>query len=562
MDYKLIFANELEKYVDLNKEEIFNLIEIPPREEMGDFAFPCFKLSKKMKKAPNLIAQDIKEKMDKNMWENVDAFGPYVNVFLNKSQFIKSTIEEILSKGECYGNGKTGEGKNITIDFSSPNIAKPFHVGHFSTTMIGASLYRILKSQGYNPIAINHLGDWGTQFGKLIYAYEHWVSEEDLMKNPINELLRIYIKFHSEADKDPSLDDEGRKHFKNLENGNKKEMELWKRFTDLSLNEFKKIYDRIGVKFDYYTGESFYNDKMDYTIKELYDKGLLEESQGAMVVNLDKYNMPPCIIKKADGATIYATRDLTAAEYRYKEFNFYKSLYVVGMDQSLHFKQVFKTLELMGYEWAKDCIHVGFGLVKFQDRKLSTRKGEVVFLEELLNDSVKRVHDIINEKNPNLENKDEIAEKIGVGAIIFTYLKNNKEKDIVIDWNEMLSFEGETGPYVQYAYARGNSVLEKAGDIKLDVDYDLLKSDEEFKLIKALSNFNNILIEAIDRLEPFVVTRYAIDIAKRFNKFYFECPILTSEQNIKDARLLLVKATNQVIKNAMSMIGIKVVSKM
>ncbi len=562
MDYKLIFANELEKYVDLNKEEIFNLIEIPPREEMGDFAFPCFKLSKKMKKAPNLIAQDIKEKMDKNMWENVDAFGPYVNVFLNKSQFIKSTIEEILSKGECYGNGKTGEGKNITIDFSSPNIAKPFHVGHFSTTMIGASLYRILKSQGYNPIAINHLGDWGTQFGKLIYAYEHWVSEEDLMKNPINELLRIYIKFHSEADKDPSLDDEGRKHFKNLENGNTKEMELWKRFTDLSLNEFKKIYDRIGVKFDYYTGESFYNDKMDYTIKELYDKGLLEESQGAMVVNLDKYNMPPCIIKKADGATIYATRDLTAAEYRYKEFNFYKSLYVVGMDQSLHFKQVFKTLELMGYEWAKDCIHVGFGLVKFQDRKLSTRKGEVVFLEELLNDSVKRVHDIINEKNPNLENKDEIAEKIGVGAIIFTYLKNNKEKDIVIDWNEMLSFEGETGPYVQYAYARGNSVLEKAGDIKLDVDYDLLKSDEEFKLIKALSNFNNILIEAIDRLEPFVVTRYAIDIAKRFNKFYFECPILTSEQNIKDARLLLVKTTNQVIKNAMSMIGIKVVSKM
>ncbi len=562
MDYKLIFADELENHTNLNKEDILNLIEIPPREEMGDFAFPCFKLSKEMKKAPNIIAQDIKEKINNEVFEKKEALGPYINVFIKKSVLIKNTIEEILTQKENYGNSSIGENKNIPIDFSSPNIAKPFHLGHLSTTVLGASIYRIYKALGYNPIAINHLGDWGTQFGKLIYAYNHWVDEEALNNDPIKELLRIYVKFHEEAEKDPSLDDAARKHFKNLEDGNEDETKLWKRFTELSLKEFKKIYDRIGVKFDYYQGESFYNDKMDKTIKELSEKGLLTQSQGAVVVNLEEYNMPPCIIKKADGATIYATRDLTAAEYRYEKFKFYKSLYVVAIDQALHFKQVFKTLELMGYSFAKDCIHVGYGLVRFADRKLSTRKGEVVFLEELFNDAVKRASEIIKEKNPNLSNKEEVAEKVGVGAIIFTYLKNSKEKDIIIDWNEMLSFEGETGPYVQYAYARGNSILEKAGDLKQDVDYELLNTNEEIQLIKTLSSFNKTLIEAMDRLEPFVVTRYAIDVAKKFNKFYSSCAILNSEDNIKYARLMLVKACNQVIKNALSIIGVEVVPKM
>jgi len=562
MDYKLIFAEELEKNTGLNKDEILNLIETPPKEEMGDLAFPCFKLAKEMKKAPNIIAQDIKEKITSEVWDKKEIIGSYINVFINKSHLIKNTIEEILSQKENYGNSEIGKDKNIPIDFSSPNIAKPFHVAHLTTTILGAALYRIFKSQGFNPIAINHLGDWGTQFGKLIYAYNHWVCQDALNKDPIKELLRIYVKFHKEADDDPSLNDEARKHFKNLEDGNEEETILWKRFTDLSIGEFEKIYNRMGIKFDYYTGESFYIDKMEATIKELEEKNLLTFSQGAMVVNLEEYNMPPCIIRKADGATIYATRDITAAEYRYREFHFYKSFYVVALDQSLHFKQVFKVLELLGHEWAKDCVHVAFGLVKFADRKLSTRKGDVVFLEDLFNDSVKRVSRIIEDKNPDLLNKEEVAEKVGVGAIIFTFLKNNKERDIVIDWDEMLSFEGETGPYVQYSYARGNSILEKSEEIKGDLDYSLLTANEEYQLVKALSNFNKILIEAMDRLEPFVITRYAIDVAKKFNKFYKECPILNSKENIKNPRLMLVKATNQVIKNALGMIGVKVVPKM
>ncbi|MCL2322628.1 MAG: arginine--tRNA ligase [Oscillospiraceae bacterium] len=562
MDYKLIFAEELEKNTSLSKADILNLIEVPPQEEMGDFAFPCFKFAKEMKKSPILIANDIKEKITSEFFEKAEANGPYINVFIKKEILIKNTIEEILSQKERYGNSELGKGKNIPMDFSSPNIARPFHVGHLSTTVLGAALYRIFKSQGYNPIAINHLGDWGTQFGKLIYAYNHWVDEDALNENPIKELLRIYIKYHKEAEDDPSLDNEARKHFKNLEDGNEHETMLWKKFTELSIIEFEKVYDRIGVKFDYYTGESFYYDKMDTTIKELDEKGLLTESQGAIVVNLEEYNMPPCIIKKADGATIYATRDLTAAEYRYNQFHFYKSLYVVALDQSLHFKQVFKVLELLGHEWAKDCIHVGFGLVKYAGRKFSTRQGEVVSLEELFNDSVKRANKIIEGKNPNLENKSEVAEKVGVGSIIFTFLKNNREKDIIIDWEEMLSPDGETGPYVQYTYARFNSILKKTDEVKQDVDYNLLSTNDEYQLVKTLSNFNKVLNEAIDRFEPFVITRYAIDVAKKFNKFYNSCPILTSEENLKNARLILAKAANQVLKNALGMIGVEVVPEM
>ncbi|KZL91174.1 arginine--tRNA ligase [Clostridium magnum] len=563
MDYKKLVAERIKENVDLELETIEKLIEIPPQSRMGDYAFPCFQLSKTLRKAPNMIAQDIKEKVNQDGFEKVENLGPYLNFFVDKLAFTKNTIEKVISKGDKYGSSEIGKGKNITIDYSSPNIAKPFHVGHLFSTAIGNSLYQILSSQGYNCIGINHLGDWGTQFGKLISAYKKWCDDEALEKDPIKELLRIYVKFHDEAEKDPSLEDEGRMYFKKLEDGCEEEVKLWQRFKDLSLKEFKNVYEMLGVEFDSYAGESFYNDKMDDVIQEIDDKGILVESNGAKVVMLDEYNMPPCIIKKADGATIYATRDLAAATYRKKNYDFAKSIYVVGMDQSLHFKQLFTTLKLMGHDWADSCKHVAFGLVRFADKKLSTRKGDVIFLEDLLNESIEKILEVINEKNPDLENKEETAKKIGIGAVVFTYLKNNREKDIVFDWKEMLSFDGETGPYVQYSYARGKSILRKAGEITGDVDYSKLNSIEEFELIKSLEGFNKAILDAIDRLEPFMVTRYIIEVAKGFNKFYNAHNIINSQdEETKKARLKLVEATCQVIKNGLKLIGLEVVEKM
>ena len=421
----------------------------------------------------------------------------------------------------------------------------------------------MFKKEGYNAIGINHLGDWGTQFGKLISAYHRWVDEEALENDPIKELLRIYVKFHEEAEKDPSLEDEGRAYFKALESGDKEAEALWKRFRDLSLKEFERVYDILNVKFDSYNGEAFYNDKMDAVVEELKQKGLLVESNGAQVVMLDDYNMPPCIVLKADGASIYATRDLAAAMYRKKTYDFYKSIYVVGTPQALHFKQVFKVLELAGHEWAKDCKHIGFGLVKFANGAFSTRKGQVVLLDDLLRESIEKTMSIIEEKNAELENKEEVAKKVGVGAVVFTYLKNSREKDIVFDWKEILSFDGETGPYVQYAYARAKSILRRAGQVNAEVDYSKLNSKEEFELVKVLSNFNNQILLALDKLEPSIVTRYAIDVAKSFNKFYTVHSVLNLEDEVlKATRLKLVEASAQVIKNALELIGIEVVEKM
>lgn len=562
MDYKVLISEKIAEIVDLDANTIVDKIEIPPKSDMGDFAFPCFILSKVMKKAPNLIAVDLAEKINKDNLEKVEALGPYLNFFLDKSAFGKQVLEGVLQAGENYGNSNIGEGGNVVIDFSSPNIAKPFHVGHLFSTAIGNALYRMYNSQGYNSVGINHLGDWGTQFGKLISAYKRWVDEEALEKDAIKELLRIYVKFHDEADIDPSLEDEGRAYFKKLEDGDEEAVSLWKKFRESSLKEFQKVYDRLGVKFDSYNGEAFYNDKMDVVVQELKDKNLLTESNGAQVVNLDEYNMPPCIILKSDGATIYATRDLAAALYRKKKYNFVKSLYVVGGPQALHFKQVFKTLELAGNEWAKDCTHVSFGLVKFADRKLSTRKGEVIFLDDLLKESVNKTLEIINEKNPNLENKEEVAEKVGIGAMVFTYLKNSRDKDIVFDWNDMLSFEGETGPYVQYTYARAKSILRKFGTVDGEVNYSLLTSKEEFELIKTLDGLNDAILNGIERNEPSVVTRYAIDVAKAFNKVYNALPIGTAEEEVKKARLKLVEATSIVIKKALYLIGLETVEEM
>lgn len=563
MDYKKKVAELISTEVELDVEKIEQLIEIPPKPEMGDYAFPCFQLAKTMRKAPNMIAEELKSKLDSEGFEKIENLGPYVNFFVDKGSFTKNTIEKILSEKDNYGASTVGEGKTICVEYSSPNIAKPFHVGHLFTTAIGNALYKMYKKEGYNVIGLNHLGDWGTQFGKLISAYYRWIDEEALEEDPIKELLRIYVKFHDEAEKDPSLEDEGRAYFKALENGDKEAEALWKRFRDLSLKEFDRVYDILGVKFDSYAGEAFYNDKMDVVIDMLKEKNLLVESNGAQVVMLDDYNMPPCIVLKADGASIYATRDLAAALYRKKTYDFDKCIYVVGTPQALHFKQVFKTLELAGKEWAKDCVHVGFGLVKFADRKLSTRKGEVILLDDLLREAVEKTLEIINEKNPNLANKEEVAKKIGVGAVVFTYLKNSREKDIVFDWKEILSFDGETGPYVQYSYARAKSILRRAEGINAEADFSKLTSKEEFELVKTLENFNKNILLALDKLEPSVLTRYVIEVAKDFNKFYNAHSVLNLEDEVlKATRLKLVEATCQVIKNGLELIGIDVVEAM
>ena len=562
MDYKKIVAERLKDLVDLELSDIEKLIEIPPNSDMGDYAFPCFQLAKVLRKAPPMIASDLKEKINAEGFEKIENVGPYINFFVDKASFTKNIVEKVLTEKEKYGASNIGEGKTVCVEYSSPNIAKPFHVGHLFTTAIGNSLYKLFNFEGYKAVGINHLGDWGTQFGKLISAYKRWVDEEALEKDPISELLRIYVKFHDEAEKDPSLEDEGRMYFKKLEDGDAEAVALWERFRSLSLKEFERVYDLLNVKFDSYAGEGFYNDKMDVVIEELENKNLLTESNGAKVVMLDDYNMPPCIVLKADGATIYATRDLAAAMYRKKTYDFYKSIYVVGTPQALHFKQVFKTLELAGHEWAKDCVHVGFGLVKFADRKLSTRKGEIVLLDDLLREAIEKTKEVIEAKNPNLENKDEVAKKIGIGAVIFTYLKNSREKDIVFDWKEILSFDGETGPYVQYAYARAKSILRKVGEVSGEVDYSKLNSKEEFELAKTLGNFQNQILYAIDKLEPSIVTRYSVEVAKAFNKFYSVHKVDIEDTELKNARIKLLMATCIVIKNALALIGIDVVEEM
>lgn len=561
MDYKDLIAENISSVLSIEKSDVLRLLEIPPRQEMGDYAFPCFQLAKTLRKAPNFIAGELKDKLSIKEIDRIDVMGPYVNFFLNKSVFLKDVVDEILKEGENYGKSDVGENRTVIVEFSSPNIAKPFHVGHLFTTVIGNSLSRIFQFEGYKTERINHLGDWGTQFGKLITGYERWIDKDKLNESPIEELNRIYVKFHEEAELDPSLNDEARMHFKNLEDGVEYEYELWKQFRDLSLKVFKEVYEELGVEFDSYTGESFYSDKMDDVVKLLDEKGIMTESNGAKVVMLEEYNMPPTIIMKADGATIYATRDLAAAIYRKKTYDFYKNIYVVGTPQSLHFKQVFKTLELAGLEWAKDCVHVGFGLVKFPGKMMSTRKGDVVLLDDLLKEAVETALKIIVEKNPNLKDKEEIAKKVGIGAIIFTYLKNSREKDIIFDWDEILSFDGETGPYVQYTYARAKSILRK-NEIKDDSILSLLDSQEEFELAKTLNGFNDAVLAAIDKYEPSIVTRYVLQVAKDFNKFYNNCPINSAEEGIKQSRLKLVLATTMVLRNALYLLGIETVEEM
>ncbi len=565
IDFKREVVNSICNVVDeLTAEEVQGLIEVPPSYDLGDYAFPCFRLAKIFRKAPNLIAEELVNKISSSEYfEKVENKGPYLNFFINKEKLIETVLKEILEKKEQFAAKDIGQGRNIIVEFSSPNIAKPFHIGHIRTTVIGNALYKICKYLGFNAIAINHLGDYGTQFGMLIAAYKKWGDKEVIEKDPINELLKLYVKFNAEAEKDEALKEEARYWFKELENKNEEALELWQWIRDISLREFNRVYDLLNIKFDSYAGESFYSDKMDRVIEELEAKDLLKESEGAKIVDLEEYDMPPALIQKSDGSTLYITRDIAAAIYRKEHYDFYKNIYVVASQQNLHFKQLIKILELMGYEWANDCIHVPFGMVSLEDGTLSTRKGRVVFLEDVLNKAIENTKNIIEEKNPNLENKEEVAKQVGIGAVLFQELFNSRIKDYVFTWERTLSFEGETGPYVQYTHARANSLLEK-GEFKLDdkVDYSLLKAEEEIDLARLLYNFPQAVLDAYEKLEPSFITRHVTEIAKAFNKFYNSCPILSEEEELKKARLSLVYATKITIKTGLDLLGIAAPDKM
>ena len=561
MDFKAHIAARV-KAGELTQEEIYNMIALPPNTETGDFALPCFRLAKTMRKSPAVIAQEIAESYPKDdIVSDVSALNGYVNFKIDRVFWTKQTLERILSEGDRYGSSDEGKGKTVCIDYSSVNIAKPLHIGHLSTTVLGSSLYKLHKFLGYTPVGINHLGDYGTQFGKLISAYKRWGKKEDIEKGGLRALNALYVRFHEEAEKDPSLNDEARSFFKKIEDKDEESVALFNWFKELTLKDVSRIYELLDVHFDSWAGESFYNDKMQPVVDELREKGLLKESEGAQIVDLEAYGMPPCIILRSDGASLYATRDIAAAIYRKKTYDFYKCLYVVAYQQNLHFKQFFKVLELMGKEWAKDLVHVAYGMVSLEDGSMSTRKGKVVYLEDVIQKCVQKAHDIIAEKNPSLENKEEIARTVGVGAVIFGALYNNKIKDITFSYDKVLNFEGETSCYVQYTCARANSVLDKGGRGGTYSVGEVVP--QEFELVKKLADFPSTLHDALEKYEPCFVARYAVDLSQLFNKFYFDCSILNAgDENTRNFRLALTQATLVTLTNALRLLGIGVPEKM
>ena len=565
MDYKKHIAEKLAS-CGIDKEEIEAAIAVPPDNKMGDYALPCFKFAKVMRKSPVAIAEELKNTFaTDDAISEVEAVNGYLNFRVNRTALVKETLEKIAEQGEAFGSSDMGNGKTICIDYSSVNIAKPFHIGHLSTTVIGGALYRIFKFLGYNTVGINHLGDYGTQFGKLIYAYKHWGSEEAVKEGGVKELTRLYVRYHKESENDPSMDDEARSYFKLIENRDEECVKLFNLFKEITLKEVEKIYDELDIKFDSYAGESFYNDKMQPVIDELAEKGLLVESEGAKIVDLEKYGMPPCIILRSDGASLYATRDLAAACYRKEHYDFDKCLYVVAYQQNLHFKQIFKVLELMGKPWAKDLVHVAYGMVSLLDDNgnqvaMSTRNGTVVLLEDVLKKCHEKCLEIIEQKNPDLEDKENVARQVGTGAVIFGALSNSKIKDIAFSYSKILNFDGETGPYVQYTAARIKSVLRKGGAIG---KYEIKNvNEDEYQLIALLSTFPDVVKAAAERLEPFFVTRYAIDVASAFNKFYFDCKIIGDDANETNFRLAISSATLTVLSSALTLLGIKVPERM
>lgn len=560
MDYKQYVSQRL-KIEGFSESEIYSLTVVPPDTTLGDYALPCFKFAKVFRKAPNIIAEELAKSFPvDDTITKVTAVNGYLNFTVNRSGYAEKTISEILSQGENYGSSNEGNGKTVVIDYSSINIAKPFHIGHLSTTVIGSALYKIYKKLGYTVVGVNHLGDYGTQFGKLIYAYNHWGNEQAVNEGRVKELMRLYVKYHEEVETHPEMDDEARSYFKKIEAGDEKCLKLFNWFKELTLKDVQRVYDELDVHFDSYNGESFYNDKMAPVINELEEKGLLKESEGAKIVDLDKYGMPPCLILRSDGASLYATRDLAAAYYRKNTYDFYKCLYVVAYQQNLHFKQLFKVLDLLGKPWAKDMEHIAFGMVSLEQGTMSTRKGNVVFLEDVINKCNEKAYDIINEKNPQLENKEETAKAVGTGAVIFGALSNSRIKDIVFSYDKVLNFDGETGPYCQYTYARCSSVLSKAGEVG---NYKVGELNEvEYNLFNELQKFPSVVVSAKDKNEPSLITRYAVDLSKAFNKFYFDCKILGAEEEVKNLRLALTKATKTVLKNSLSLLGIKTPEKM
>ena len=559
MDYKNYIAEKI-KIDGVSREEIYSSVALPPNSEMGDYALPCFKFAKVLRKSPAVIAEELKSGFATDgVISEVSAVNGYLNFKVNKAELAKQVLGEIFKKGDKYGSSECGKGKTVCIDYSSVNIAKPFHIGHLSTTVLGGALYKLFGFLGYNVVGINHLGDYGTQFGKLICAYKHWGNREEVEKGGIHAINDLYVRFNNQADE--QMEAEAREYFRLIESGDKEANEIFEWFKSLTLKYVQEIYDKLGVKFDSYAGERFYTDKMQPVIDELKSKNLLKESEGAQIVDLEAYSMPPCLILRSDGASLYATRDLAAAIYRKNTYNFDKCLYVVAYQQNLHFKQVFKVLELMGKEWAKDLVHVAYGMVSLEDGAMSTRKGKVVWLEDVINKCVEKAYAVVTEKNPDLENKREIAEKVGLGAVIFGALYNNKIKDIVFSYDKVLSFEGETSVYVQYTCARANSVLSKAGNSGCVVEgYE--PNALEFEVVKQLASFPDTLKEAADKYEPCYIARFAVDLAQKFNKFYSDCKILNAEGDTKQFRLALTKAVLQTLKNALAILGIGVPDKM
>lgn len=567
IDFKEIIAEKIANVTNLDSKEIKGYIEIPPNSDMGDYAFPCFKLARALKKSPQIIAEELKEKIniDENI-EKIEVIGGYLNIFVNKLVLIKTVLEEITVKKELYGSNLSGNGKNIIVEYSSPNIAKPFHIGHLRNTVIGSALYKIYKFLGYNTIGINHLGDYGTQFGKMIEAYKRWKDEYNLEENPIDECMNMYVRINNLCKEDESVLEKCRDNFKKIESGDPECVQIWNMFKDLSLKEFQRIYDLLDVKFDSLNGEAFYSDKMDEVVKKLENKGVLKDSEGAKIVDLEDKGMGVCMIKKSNGSTIYATRDLAAILYRARTYDFDKCLYVVAYEQNLHFRQIFEVAKYL--DLPEKCLngleHVAYGMVRLTTGKMSTREGTVIKVDELLQEAIDRVEKVIEEKNPNMENKKEEATKIGIGAVIFNNLCNTIIKDQVFDWDTVLNFNGETGPYIQYIYVRTKSVLEKIGQIPdiSSINFELLQDKESLKVLSTLYNFENVLMQVVEKNEPSLLARYLITLSQSYSNFYNENRIIGENEDIKNARAYLTYATNIVLKKGSELLGIKMPNKM
>lgn len=563
-DYKEIISKKLEeKDIDLSSEEIYKLIEIPPQEKMGDYSFPCFQLAKTLRKNPALIATEMAGTLELEDFAEIKNVGPYINFFLDRKKFENEVINTIIDKKENFGRSDMGKGKTVVLDFSSVNIAKPFHIGHIRSTVIGDAIRNIHEFLGYNTVASNYIGDYGTQFGTMIAAYKLWGDDDKLNQNPIQELLNLYVRYNSEASENEEMMDVAREEFKKLEEGEEEATRLWSWFKEISFKEFDRVYKLLDIEFDNYKGESYSSKYIPEVIDELKEKNLLVESDGAQIIDLSAYDMPPSIIIKSNGSSAYITRDIATAIVRKKEYDFDENLYVVATQQNLHFKQLWKILELMGYDLYKGCKHIPFGMVSLKDQTLSTRKGQVVFLEDVLNKAIAKTREIMENRDDTVENIDEVSKIVGIGAVKFQELYNNRIKDYVFDWDEVLNFDGETGPYVQYTYARAKSVLRKAGvdEIK-PIDIEKITNDEEFSLVKKLAGFEDIVIKAKEKYEPSLITRHLTEIAKSFNKFYNSAKIMVEDEKLKEERLALAYATAIVIKTALGLLGIKTVEKM